>query len=225
MSGIADSMSWHSKSHGGIPPRNKEHWKSDALFCIPTRFVFHPTGMQKVYADEVSMTRLHRLPTWADKKRVYAVVETPRGNRAKLAYDPKLDAFTLSKPLFAGLTYPYDWGFIPSTKAQDGDPLDALIIHEAATYPGVVLSCKPIGVIEIVQIKAGKKERNDRIFVVPDRSPFEGDLQDIRHLPARAIEELERFFEATNALEKKELKFNGWHGPAKAIKIIKELSL
>src|ERR1700754_3219198 len=96
-------------------------------------------------------------------------VETPRGSRAKLEFDPKLGAFTLAKPLLAGLTYPYDWGFIPSTKAEDGDPLDVLIIHDAATYPGLVLTCKPIGVLEVVQSSKGKKERNNRVFVVPDR--------------------------------------------------------
>jgi inorganic pyrophosphatase len=75
------------------------------------------------------MTNYFKLPTWADKQHVYAVVETPRGSRAKLEFDPKLRAFTLAKPLLVGLTYPYDWGFIPSTKAEDGDPLDVLIIH------------------------------------------------------------------------------------------------
>jgi inorganic pyrophosphatase len=162
------------------------------------------------------MTDYAKLPTWADKDHVYAVVETPRGSRAKLEFDPKLGAFTLAKPLLAGLTYPYDWGFVPSTKAQDGDPLDVLIIHDAATYPGLVLKCKPIGVLEVLQSSNGKKERNDRMFVVPDRSPFEGDLQDIRRLPARAIEELEKFFEATDALESKKLQFLGWRGPARA---------
>jgi inorganic pyrophosphatase len=172
-----------------------------------------------------TMKQLQNLPTWADKRRIYAVVETPRGSRAKLAYEPKLGAFMMSKPLMAGLTYPYDWGFIPSTKAQDGDPLDILIIHDAATYPGVVLCCKPIGVLELVQLKKGKSERNDRIFVVPDRAPFEGDLQDIRHMPERAIKELERFFEATDVLEKKKLEFKGWHGPARAIETIKRMSI
>ena len=76
-----------------------------------------------------------------------------------------------------------------------------------------------------VQSSKGKKERNDRVFVVPGRSPFEGDLQDIRRLPARAIEELERFFEATNALKSKKLQFLGWRGPAKAIKTIKKVAL
>jgi inorganic pyrophosphatase len=108
--------------------------------------------------------------------------------------------------LSAGLTYPYDWGFVPSTEAEDGDPLDVFMIHDVATYPGPILRCKPIGVLEVVQIKKDKKERNDRIFAVPDRSPFEGDLQDVRRLPARAVEELEKFFEATDALEDKKQK-------------------
>jgi inorganic pyrophosphatase len=175
-------------------------------------------------ASRGAMTNYVKLPTWADKDHVYAVVETPRGSRVKLEFDPKLGAFTLAKPLFAGLTYPYDWGFIPSTQADDGDPLDVLIIHDAATYPGLVLRCTPVGVLEVEQSSKGKKERNDRVFVVPDRSPFEGDLQDIRRLPARAIKELEEFFLATNALEAKTLKFLGWRGPAKAIKTIKETS-
>src|SRR5437588_2608959 len=170
------------------------------------------------------MTNLTKLPTWADKKLVHAVVETPRGSRCKLEFDTKLRAFALAKPLLVGLTYPYDWGFIPSTKAEDGDPLDVLMIHDAATYPGLVLRCRPIGVLEVSQVSKGKKERNDRVFAVPDRSPFEGELQDVRRLPARAVDELEKFFEATNALEDKKLEFLGWHGPARAIKMIKRLS-
>ena len=170
------------------------------------------------------MMKVAKLPTWADKTHVYAVVETPRGSRAKLKFDSKLRAFTLSKPLLAGLTYPYDWGFIPSTKAPDGDPLDVLIIHDAATYPGLVLSCKPIGILEVEQIKKGKKERNDRLFAVPDRSPFEGDLKDVRRLPRRATEELEKFFQATDALDPKALKFLGWRGPSRALETIREFS-
>ena len=144
------------------------------------------------------MTNHLKFPTWADSSHVHAVVETPRGSRAKLKFDPKLGAFTLANPL---------------------------PIHDAATYPGLVLTCKPIGVLEVLQSSKGKKETNDRVFVVPDRSPFERDLQDIRRLPSRAIQKSEKFFEATNALEAKTLKFLGWHGPAKAIKTIKKSSL
>jgi inorganic pyrophosphatase len=125
----------------------------------------------------------------------------------------------------AGLTYPYDWGFIPSTKAEDGDPLDVLVIHDAQTYPGVVLRCRPVGVLEVEQKNKGKKERNDRVFAVPDRSPLETDLKDIRHLPARALEELEKFFRATDALEAKNLEFLEGRGPGHASKTIQRLAI
>jgi inorganic pyrophosphatase len=171
------------------------------------------------------MTDFTNLPTWADQDHVYAVVETPRGSRAKLEFNPKLGAFMLIRPLLAGLAYPYDWGFIPSTKAEDGDPLDALIMHDMASYPGLVLRCKPIGVLEVMQTRNSKKERNDRIFLLPDRSPLEADLHDITQLSKPAREELEKFFEATNALETKTLEFIGWHGPAQAIAAIRKVSL
>jgi inorganic pyrophosphatase len=110
------------------------------------------------------MTKLLKLPTWADDEHVYAVIETPRGSTCKLDLDPKLGVFTLAKPLMTGLSYPYDWGFIPSTRAEDGDPLDVLVIHDAQTYPGVVLRCRPVGILELEQKSQGEKERNDRVL-------------------------------------------------------------
>src|SRR5947209_13384948 len=170
------------------------------------------------------MPNLAKLPTWSDKTHIHAVIETPRGSRCKMDFDPKLRAFTLAKPLMAGLSYPYDWGFIPSTKAEDGDPLDVLIIHDAKTYPGVVLKCRPIGILEVEQKSKGRAERNDRVFAVPDRSSLEADLRDVRDLPSHGRDELEQFFRATDALEDKELSFLGWHGPKRAIKTIRRLS-
>lgn len=117
----------------------------------------HPVGALLAPLTSSPMTNYAKLPTWADKSHVYAVVETPRGSHAKLEFDPKLHVFTLSKPLLIGLSYPYDWGFIPSTKADDGDPIDVLIVHEPATYPGLVLCCTPIGILEILQIKKERK--------------------------------------------------------------------
>ncbi len=99
------------------------------------------------------------------------------------------------------------------------------MIHDAQTYPGVVLRCRPVGILEVKQTSKGKKERNDRLFAVPDRSPLETDLKDIRHLPSRARDELERFFRATNALEDKEHEFLGWRGPKRAAKTIRRLSI
>jgi inorganic pyrophosphatase len=114
------------------------------------------------------MPNFINLPHLTEDGDVQVVVETPRGSRAKFAYDPKLETFILSKSLLTGLTYPHDWGFVPSTKAADGDPLDIMVIHDAATFPGIVLTCRIIGILQIEQkSKKGKAERNDRLFAVP----------------------------------------------------------
>jgi inorganic pyrophosphatase len=171
-----------------------------------------------------SVRNLIKLPTWADRNLIHAVIETPRGSTCKLKFDPKLRVFTLANPLMVGLTYPYDCGFIPSTEADDGDPLDVFVLHNGETYPGLVLRCKPVGVLEILQKSKGKKQRNDRVFAVPDRSPLEIDLEDVRHLSVKAITELEFFFRATNAIKGKKLKFLRWRGPRRAIKTIRRSS-
>ena len=159
------------------------------------------------------MTNYAKLPTWADKDHVHAVVETPRGSRVKLEFDPKLGAFTLAKPLFAGLTYPYDWGFIPSTRAEDGDPLDVLIIHDAATYPGLVLRCTPVGVLEVEQSSKGKRERNDRVSCYRIARLLRATYRTSGDCLLGLIRELEAFFVATNALEAKDAEVSGMARP------------
>ena len=167
------------------------------------------------------MPDLQKLPVPDKKGDVHVVVETPRGSAAKLAFDPDLQAFTLSKALVLGLSYPYDWGFIPSTEGEDGDPLDVLVLHDAATSPGLVLKCKIIGVLEVLQKASGQpKIRNDRLIAVPRHSHREQSAHDARQLPKRLREEIEKFFVATDELEDKELKFLGWKGPKTGERLI-----
>ena len=168
------------------------------------------------------MPNFINLPAFTENGDVHVVVETPRGSRAKLAYDPKLDAFTLSKSLLTGLTYPHDWGFVPSTKADDGDPLDIMIIHDAATFPGLVVTCRVIGILQIEQKSKHKSERNDRLFAVPRHSHSERALKDVRDLTKPMQDELEKFFIATDELEDKKLKIIGWKGPKAAVQAIKD---
>ena len=170
------------------------------------------------------MPNLARLPIKAEDGYLRVVIETPRGSHAKLAYDPKLGVFTLSKSLLTGLTYPYDWGFIPSTKADDSDPLDIMVIHDAGTYPGLVLSCRLIGILQINQKKSGSTVRNDRLFAVPRNSHEEKGLKDVRGLSKPIREELEKFFIATDELEKKQLQILGWKGPKAAMKAVRDAS-
>lgn len=168
------------------------------------------------------MPNFINLPSFAEDGAVYVVVETPRGSRAKFAYDPKLETFTLTKSLLVGLTYPHDWGFVPSTKADDGDPLDVMVIHDAATFPGLVLACRIIGILQIEQKSKGNAERNDRLFAVPRRSHSERGLHDVRELSKPIQDELEKFFVATDELEDKKLEIIGWKGPKVALKAIKD---
>ena len=169
------------------------------------------------------MAGLLKLPARNGDGDALVVVETPRGSAAKLEYDPELRAFTLSKALILGLTYPYDWGFIPSTKGEDGDPIDVLVMHDAGTAPGLVLKCKIIGVLEVLQSEKGKKPiRNDRLIAVPRHSHREKSDQDARELAKQVREEIEKFFVATDELEDKTLKFLGWKGPKTGERLIDE---
>ncbi len=167
------------------------------------------------------MPNLAKLPTWNDDGDLHVVVETPRGARAKLKYEPELRTFVLSKSLLLGLTYPYDWGFIPSTAGDDGDPVDVMVLHDAATTPGLVMRCKIIGVLETLQKQKGKKIRNDRVFAVPQKSHRGRDLDDVRDLAPETKTELEKFFVATDELEAKQLTFLGWSGAKQAHRLVK----
>ena len=106
--------------------------------------------------------------------------------------EPNLNTTRNSKPSFyrnlllTRLTYPNDWGFVPSTRADDGDPPDIMVIHDAATFPGVMLTCRIIGILQIEQKGKGKAQRNDRLFAVPRRSDSEQGLRDILPLEANS---------------------------------------
>ena len=91
------------------------------------------------------------LPAFGTRDAIHVVIESPRGSTVKLKYDPNLEAFTLSRPLPEGLAYPYDWGFVPSTRMPDGDPLDAMVVWDRPSFPGVVLACRALGVLAVEQ--------------------------------------------------------------------------
>jgi len=166
---------------------------------------------------------LSNLPTYSDDGVVNAVVEAPKGSLVKIRYDTKLGVFTVSHALSLGLSYPFDWGFVPSTLAPDGDPLDVLILHDGATYPGVLLPCQPLGVVEMDQDETeGKRERNDRIIVMPSWQDRLGEFERASDLPERLRKEIEQFFLSTTFFTAKNPKILGWKGPKRASEIIKK---
>jgi len=151
------------------------------------------------------------------------VVEVPKGGRAKLKWDPDLGVFEASRYLPAGLSYPFDWGFVPGTRADDGDPLDALILADVPTWPGVVIPCEPLGVLRLEQDnKKGKRERNDRLIVRPSGASRLGDAHDVREMPRALLDELEKFFLDAVFFTPKNAKARGWSGRGAAEKLIEK---
>src|SRR3954453_8756235 len=97
------------------------------------------------------MPDLHNLPAFSPANALPVVVESPRGSAVKLKYDPSLGAMSISRPLSLGLSFPYDWGFVPSTRGADGDPLDAIVLWDVATFPGVVIPCLALALLKVDQ--------------------------------------------------------------------------
>jgi inorganic pyrophosphatase len=168
--------------------------------------------------------RLTSLPAVdAATEHLNVVVETPKGSRNKYKYDEHLRAFQLHSVLPAGSVFPYDFGFIPSTRGQDGDPLDVLILMEEPAPGGVVVPARLVGVIEAEQRSKGDKaERNDRLIAVSAASHSHEKTHTLADLGEERLEEIERFFVFYNQAHGKEFRPIGRHGPGTARKLIKE---
>jgi inorganic pyrophosphatase len=121
-------------------------------------------------------------------------IETPRGSRNKLKYEPAKKMYSLSKILPEGMVFPYDFGFVPGTMADDGDPLDVLVLTDEPLFPGCLVACRVIGVIELTQEEAGRKERNDRLIAVAQASLLYAEVQDLAGLNGVVLKHVEEFF-------------------------------
>ena len=158
------------------------------------------------------------IPTWTGDG-FHVVVECPRGSTVKLKYDPELGVVVWGRPLVMGLSYPCDWGFIPGTRGQDGDPLDAMILWEGATFPGVVVPCRALAAVRVEQDSEdhSRRVRNDRIIAVPlnaHRSPAT--------VSQRQRDELGAFFQHVTDFEDKRATVLGWEEAAAATALIRE---
>lgn len=151
---------------------------------------------------------LTRLPAYdpKDKKLVHVIIETPRGTRNKFAYDPDLGMMRLKKVLPAGMEFPYDFGFIPSTKAGDGDPLDVFLLMDESAHPGTLMRCRLIGIIEGEQKEDGETERNDRVLAVSEFSMQYAHVKDVSDIDKKILKSLENFFVNYHELEKVDLR-------------------
>jgi inorganic pyrophosphatase len=159
-----------------------------------------------------------------DKKDgiVLVIIETPKGSRNKFAYDAEQRIFTVKAVLPAGMSFPYDFGFLPRTIAPDGDPIDVLLLMDEPAFPGIAVRARLIGIIEGEQLDGKKKIRNDRLLAVAEANHQYANVRRVQDLPSRFIHELEEFFVNYHNLEGKKYKLLGVKNSTAAMRLIKK---
>lgn len=149
------------------------------------------------------------------------IIETPKGSRNKFDYEPDLGVFELAGVLPEGSNFPYDFGFVPSTLGEDGDPLDVLVFLDEPVPTGALVSARLIGVIEANQsAQDGQTTRNDRLLAVATRAHTHSDVNTLDDLRPKMVEEIEHFFSSYNQIKGKSFKPTGRGGPERALQIV-----
>jgi inorganic pyrophosphatase len=149
---------------------------------------------------------------------ITVVVEIPKGSRNKYEYDFKRKMVKFDRMLFSAVHYPSDYGFIVDTLAQDGDPLDALVLVWEPTFPGCVIDAKPVGLFKMWD----EKGPDEKILCVPILDPLWNYIEDLSDVPPHLLKEIEHFFAVYKDLEEKKTGVEGWEDREAAIKIIKD---
>lgn len=150
------------------------------------------------------------------------IIETPKDRRNKYSYDRKLGVFRLKSVLPAGQAFPFDFGFIPGTLGQDGDPLDILVLMEEPAAMGCLVHVRLIAVIEAEQTEQGKTERNDRLIAVSAASREYHLVESLEQMNPNLINEIEQFFISYNQMSGKVFKPVGRAGKERALELVRE---
>ncbi|ERR1700685_2066303 len=162
-------------------------------------------------------------PTDGDgKETIQVVIETPKGSRNKYAFDEEQKIFQLKKVLPAGMAFPFDFGFIPSTLADDGDPVDVLVLMDEPAFPGCLLICRIVGIIQGEQGDKKKKERNDRIVAVEQENHSYAHVKHVNDLGKKFVRELEEFFVNYHELSGEKYSIIAVKGPGAAERCVKK---
>ena len=148
---------------------------------------------------------------------VYAVIESPKGTENKYEYDVKKKAIVLDRVLYSAVHFPGDYGFLPRTLDEDGDPLDILVLVTSPTFPGCIMSAKPLGLLRMLD----GNRRDDKILAVPTGDPRYAEYSDLTDLPEHILKEIAYLFETYKVLEGKQVKVLGWEKAKAAKEVIK----
>jgi inorganic pyrophosphatase len=162
-----------------------------------------------------------RLAPFDKEKKVQVIIETPKGSRNKYAWDHAQQIFALKKVLPEGMAFPHDFGFIPSTEGEDGDPIDVLVLMDQPVFTGCLVKTRLIGVIEGRQTEKGKSERNDRLLAVAESSHTHSNINSINDLNRDLLKELEQFLVNYHLNDGAEFKVLARKGPDAAATCLK----
>jgi inorganic pyrophosphatase len=149
---------------------------------------------------------LSRIPAQPKPGLLNVLIEIAGGSKNKYEYDKDLQAFALDRVLYSSVKYPYDYGFVPNTLADDGDPLDGIVMMDEPTFPGCVIAARPIGMLEMID----GGDRDEKILCVPDKDPRYAHVKSIKDIAPHRLAEIEEFFRTYKNLEKKVTEILGW---------------
>lgn len=161
---------------------------------------------------------LSRIPAQPKPGLINVLIEIPAGSKNKYEFDKDLNAFALDRVLYASVHYPYDYGFIPNTLADDGDPLDGMVIMDQPTFPGCVITARPIGMLEMID----GGDRDEKILCVPDKDPRYTYVKSINDLAGHRLDEIAEFFRTYKNLEKKVTEILGWKDVDLVLPLVEE---
>jgi inorganic pyrophosphatase len=149
---------------------------------------------------------------------VRAIIEIPKNSVNKYEYDGTLGLFRLDRALYSPMHYPGDYGFIPGTLADDGDPLDIMVLVDEASFTGCLMEARPVGVLHMIDTN----ENDQKILAVPNRNPRFDSIHTIDQVYPHIRREIEYFFSIYKELQGAQMKMEGWAGPREARKIIND---
>jgi inorganic pyrophosphatase len=154
----------------------------------------------------------------ASPDALHVMVEIPKGSRNKYEWDEELGAITLDRFLFSSVVYPLDYGMVPETVAEDGDPLDAMVAVSEPTFPGCVIPVKPIALFKM----RDDKGIDDKVICVPLQDPNWNYAERLEDLSEQLRDEISHFFAVYKTLEQKDVEVDGWYPREEALKVIEE---
>lgn len=162
----------------------------------------HPTQRYAIVID------LSRIPAQPEPGLLNVLIEITGGSKNKYEFDKDMGAMILDRVLFSSVQYPYDYGFVPNTLADDGDPLDGMVIMDEPTFAGCVIAARPIGMLEMID----GGDRDEKILCVPAEDPRYADVKSLEDIAQHRLDEIAEFFATYKRLEKKETEILGWKG-------------